>query len=295
MKLSKSNATVVQDAMANTRDGAGLSFREFIAYWIKYDVKPAVKNLRGRHATLSDQELEWKARFGWISDWPNGWYLRGMARRLSTDNLDEFGLFLQMHVRQAVLNHTSDEDEFTEVWPLLHALAIRDTSAIDRFIKNASFPLKAGHPDTRLIFNCVQALLRSDTSKAKALLKKRASGKTPAWLEGMIDCLEGILAEDAAQVASGLEQHLDGFKKASKINPLEKIISLEAHGLYRLAERIDPKLVAEVDTQRKLPWDQDFHDWSSSHQPVLTMTEFGRCPRPLASAFVNFERPEWMS
>ena len=123
LKLSKADASAVSAAVANTEDGAGASFQEFVAYCVGRDVTAAVKNQRPRHPDLTDRELEWNVRFGRLSDWPNGWYLRGVARRLATGNLDEFGLFLQMHVRQAILNHTTSDSEYTDVWPLLVVLA----------------------------------------------------------------------------------------------------------------------------------------------------------------------------
>jgi hypothetical protein len=75
---------------------------------------------------------------------------------------------------------------------------------------------------------------------------------------------------------------------------LEKIVSLAAHGLYRLAEQIDPTLVRDVDTERALPWDQEFHIWSTNSRPRLTVKHFGKkCPKPVAEAFVKLKRPEW--
>ena len=295
MKLAKSDLTAVNEAMRNIKDGAGLSFEEFIACWMKRDAKPAIFNTRNRYPKLTDQELEWKIRFGWISDWPNGWLLRGVARRFATGNLDEFGSFVQMHARQAILNHCANEDEYTDIWPLLTAIAIQDEPAITHFVKNATFPIKTGHADTRHIYNCVLALLGSRTSELEKLIKKRPTEKRPDWLEGIVACLAGVISQDASQVASGLEAHLKGFKKAKRINPLEKIISLEAHGLYRLVERIDPKLLANCDIQRTLPWDRAFHDWSCENQPKFTKKDFARCPEPLAKAFVTLNRPAWMS
>lgn len=294
MKLSKSDLSAVNQAMLNTKDGAGVSFEEFIAFWMKRDAKPAILNTRNRYPELTEQELEWKIRFGWISDWPNGWYLRGVARRFATGNLDEFGLFIQMHARQAILNHCANEDEFTDIWPLLCAIAIQDELAINQFVKNATFPIKSGHPDTRQIYNCVLALLSSRTSELEKLLKKKPTEKRPDWLEGMVTCLKGVLAQDASQVAAGIEAHLKGFKKAKRINPAEKIISLEAHGLYRLAERIDSSLVAECDIQQTLPWDREFHEWSCGNQPKLTLKNFPKSPEPLANAFLTLKRPAWM-
>lgn len=294
LKLSKADANAVNAAMANTEDGAGAGFQEFVAYWSGRDATASIKNQRPRYPDLTDRELEWNFRFGRLSDWPNGWYLRGVARRLATGNLDEFGLFLQMHVRQAVLNHSADDDEFTSVWPLLVALAIDDKAAVEEFIRVGTVPLKSGHSDTVRIFNGVHALLRSGTAKSKRTPKAQGQEKKPAWIDGIVACLEGIAAHDASQVAAGLEQHLEGFRKGVRINPLEKIISHTAHGLYRLAAGIDPDLVSTFDHRRGLPWDAEFHEWLSGPRRALSASDFGTCPKPLTAAFVTLKRPKWL-
>jgi hypothetical protein len=216
-----------------------------------------------------------------------------MARRLATDDLNEFGLFIQLHVRQAILNHDADEDESTDVWTLLPAIAIGDDLAIDRDVDIATFPLSRGHSDTRTIYNGVHAILRGEDSELEKLRRKRVSEKKPAWIRGIVACLQGIVTGDSSRVAFGIEQHLDGFRKGFRIDRLEKIISLEAHGLYRLAERIDGGLVRDFDTERRIPWDREFHAWSSTTRPALAIEHFGICPKPLAAAFVNLDRPEW--
>lgn len=293
MKTPKSDAKVVAEAMANDRVRANLAFDRFVAHWMERDAQKAIANTRAEYPDWPDEQLELNVRFGWISDWPNGWYLRGMARRLATDDLDEFGLFIQMHVRQAILNHDANEDECTDVWTLLPAIAIGDDLAIERYVDIATFPLSDGHPDTRTIYNGVHAILRSHAPELGSLQRKRMPEKKPAWIKGIIACLQGIISKDSSRVASGIEQHLDGFRKGFRIDPLEKIISLEAHGLFRLAERIDGNLVREFDTERGIPWDRDFHAWSSSTRPALATEHFGSCPKPLAAAFVNLERPQW--
>lgn len=290
MKLPKAYAEAVAEAMAEDSDQANLTFDGYVAYWLQQDAQSAIANNRAEYPDWPDEHLELNFRFEWISE---GWYERGMARRLATDDLEEFGLFIQMHVRQAILNHTADEDEFVDVWTLLPAIAIGDDLAIERYIAIATFPLTNGHPVVRTIYNGIHAILRSHASEVEKLRRKQLSEKKPAWLKGIVECLQGIVSQDSSRVASGIEQHLKGFRKSDRITPLEKIVSLEAHGLYRLAERIDPNLVQEFDTERGLPWDKDFHLWSSTTQPALAVEHFGNCPKPLSAAFVTLERPAW--
>ena len=293
MKLAKADATAVQEAMANTRNGAGLSFSEFVQFWLRYDAAPALKNTRTRYPDLTEEELEWKMRLGWLSDGIIGWYLRGVAQRCSTDNLEEFAQFILMHVRQSVLSHNPEDSEYTEVWPLLQALAIQDQPTIDRYMKIATFPLKSGHADSVRIYNGVHSLLRSIGNDSPATFNRKPGKKPATWLDGILCCLEGISTRDPDKVASGIEEHLQGFRKSGRSSTLEKLISLEAHGLYRLAEQVDKDLVATVNTERALPWDREFHAWSTENRPTLTEKDFGKCPKPLAEAFVKLTQPKW--
>lgn len=290
-EMPKEAASAVAEAMS--KDETRLSFEGFIANWMQRDATEAIANVRKHwHPDWPQVWLELKVRFDWICDPMNGWYLRGVARRFSSGDLDEFVQFIQMHVRQYKLLNARPGD--TDVWELLRALAIRDQEAVGRYVAETDFPLQDGHPDTRTIYNGVQALLRSDKAQLDVLQQKELSDKKPAWLTGIIRCLQGIAARDPARVALGVHQHLDGFRKAFRIHPLEKIVSLEAHGLYRLAEQIDPQLVRDVDMGRGLPWDQEFHIWSTKSRPRLTVAQFGKkCPKPLAEALVTLERPEW--
>lgn len=296
MYINKSTSAAVEKEMS-TGD-ANLRFEEYIAGWLKRDPTEAISNRRRRHPEWQDEWLEYNVRFGWISDSPNGWYLRGIARRIATDDLDEFGLFLQMYVRQAILHHRANEDyqnEFTDTWPLLIALAIGDQLAIDRYLEIATYPLSKGHPDVRTIYNGVHALLRGDNAAASELIAVKLSSitKKPLWLTGIVESLQGIVDRNASAFAKGIAAHLKGFPRRSYF-PLERSLSLEAHGLFRLAERISNRLGSEVEIDRDPPWDVEFHQWSAAWTPALSVAHFGACPRSLAAAFVTLERPPWI-
>jgi hypothetical protein len=290
MQVPAFAAKDLEQRMSNF-DG-NLSFNEFIEQWTERDPASAIANVQKSHPKWPAKFLPLYIQFGWISDIPDGWYLRGVARRIVMDDLDDFGLFIQMHVRQCVLNHDpGGGDEALEIWSLLKALAIADDDAIELWLARSTFPMTHGHPDTVTIYNGVQAILRSNKSQQTALLKAKSSEKKSEWLSGKIECLQGIVSGKPKVVASGLERHLAGFRKAFRLSTLEKLISLDAHGLYRLAERVDPELVEDFDTNRELPWDREFHEWSNEWRPTLAIDHFGKCPKALASAFVTLENP----
>jgi hypothetical protein len=297
MKLPKNKASDVAEAMLNEVTQAKLSFQEFIAYWMQYDASEGIANTRVNYPKLMkkgpERWLELKYRFESICDYPTGWYLRAIPRRAATGNLDEFGRFIQMQVRQMVLFQCVHGSSYTHIFELLLALAIGDDPAIERFLKTATFP-ESGRDKFSTIYNGVHALLREDAAEIDRLRKTKISKSTPTWAKGQVHCLQGIAERDASRVAAGIDEHLDGFYKAGWIDPMEKILSLQAHGMYRLAERIDPKLVRKFNTERDLPWDREFHAWSNGRVPKLAVEHFGDCPADLCAPFVTLEIPPWL-
>jgi hypothetical protein len=297
MKLPKNKASDVAAAMLNEHTEARLSFKEFIAYWMQYDATEGIANTRVNYPKLTEKGpemwLELKYRFESIGDYPTGWYLRAIPRRAATGNLEEFGRFIQMQVRQMVLFQCVHGSSYTHIFELLLALAIGDDPAIERFLATATFP-ESGHDKFTIIYNGVHALLREDAAEIDRLRKAKISKSTPTWAKGQVHCLQGIAERDASRVAAGIDEHLNGFYKAGWIDPMEKILSLQAHGMYRLAERIDPKLVRKFNTERDVPWDREFHAWSTGRGPALTVGDFGDCPQELCTPFVTLEIPPWL-
>ena len=297
MKLPRQKASDVAAAMLNVHREAGLSFEEFIAYWMQYDATEGIANTRINYPKLTkgpEKWLELKYRFESICDYPTGWYLRAIPRRAATGNLDEFARFIQMQVRQAVLFQCLHGSSYTHSFELLLALAIGDDPAIERFVATATFP-EPGRDRFTTIYNGLHALLRNDAAGIDRLRKAKISNGTPTWAKGEMNCLQGIAERDASRVAAGIDEHLNGFYKAGWVDPMEKILSLQAHGMFRLAERIDPKLVRGVDTDRDAPWDREFHAWSTGCTPKLAVSDFGDCPEELCAPFVTLEIPEWLS
>jgi hypothetical protein len=296
MQLPKQYAAAVAKAMLY--EETMLSFKEFIAYWLQYDAREAIANTRINYPKLTEKGpekwLELKCRFDWICDYPTGWYLRAIPRRAATGNLDEFGRFIQMQVRQMVLHQCAHASSYTRVFDLLLALAIGDDPAIELFLATATFPVSVGG-HFKIIYNGVHALLREDAAEIDRLRKTKISKTTPTWAKGQVHCLQGIAECDASRVAAGIDEHLSGFYKAGWIDPMEKILSLQAHGMFRLAERIDPKLVRKFNTERDLPWDREFHAWSTGRAPKLAVGDFGDCPQELCAPFVTLKIPEWLN
>ncbi|HWB08176.1 MAG TPA: hypothetical protein VG826_02940 [Pirellulales bacterium] len=290
MKLPKQSASAVVEAMS--REETKLSFEGFVAHWLQYDARQGIANWRERHPTWPEKWLERRYRFLLICDPLNGWYLRGIARRAATGDLDEFGLFIQMQVRQAVMLQPAADNSATDVNELLlPALAIGDQPAIERHLAKATFPKPGAH---MVVYNGVQALLRDDPAEIDRLRKAKVPKSTSARTKGLVHCLQGIAAGDASRVAAGIEEHLNGFYKAFCIDPIEKILSLDAHAMFRLAERIDPKLTLEFNTDRDVPWDREFHAWSTDWLPTLAVDHFGDCPEDLCAPFVTLEIPPWL-
>ena len=73
----------------------------------------------------------------------------------------------------------------------------------------------------------------------------------------------------------------------------EKPISIEAHGLYRLAQKIEPELLAKFDPLTALPWDAEFHAWTTANAAELLASDFGYCPDKFLRPFLTSKRPKW--
>lgn len=85
MKLPEHAASAVVEAMS--REETKLSFAGFIAQRMNFDATEAIANMRPQHPGWREEWLERRFRFERISDWADGWYLRGVARRAATGDL----------------------------------------------------------------------------------------------------------------------------------------------------------------------------------------------------------------
>lgn len=296
MKLTKADRSAIDETLSNPDWKIDLSFADYIRQLYEegqeFLARKVVNTREHLHPDWPDEWIE-KNCTCTLLHWNLHEVMRGVARRFINGDVGELALHLQMFVRYAALGHQANESEYIDIWRLLPALAIDDNAAVERFVELATFPIVDSHPDVRVIYNGVHAILRSDDQELEKLRAFTVS-KQPAWLGGMIVCLQGIADIDPSRVATGHEQHLAGFRRSFRSNQLEKIISFEAHGLYRLAQRVNPDLVQDIDTQRGLPWDREFHAWTTNNKVSIKLEHFPNWPKELASVFVDLVPVPWL-
>ena len=82
----------------------------------------------------------------------------------------------------------------------------------------------------------------------------------PDCYRAILETLHGIIEADSPSVAAGLERVLATFRR-QELFDYETIISFHAHALAELAYWVSPKLLADFDVDRPLPWDREYYHW----------------------------------
>jgi len=272
-----------------------LSFEDYIGSCMQRDPTQAIENRRRECPNWPDEWLEGHVRFRWISD-HNGWLTRGVARRIVSGDFDELQLFLEMHVRSRFLwysNYAKNQEEYLEIWPLLVALAINDRITIQRHTEFATFPLvKSRGGEAARLFNAVHLLLREPTSTKIADLDLRTSKSTASWLKGCLEFIEACVRHDPTMAQNAFDAIVDGYRKSSQINLMEKAIAFCAHGLLRVAERVSPDLRVSHPTGTSLPWDAELHA-AAANRELLSRDHFPGVPSWLVNSFVDLRPLPW--
>jgi hypothetical protein len=276
------------------QDDGRLTLEEFLERQQTIDFTEAVVNSKPDFPQLSERELRLHSLFSVIADLEDGWLRRGVARRLSLDDPGELARFLSMNSRVKYLWYggiVDNQDEYTNVFDVLRALAARDLDVALAFANTGTFPLR-GRDRFVLAYNGVYAVLRRSRSYYRAFERALSGRKITRWFSGMCECLRGIMRSDASLVAKGLDQML----KARSIwnDPIEKIICLEALGLHELARWVSPNLVSEFNPDRPLPWDRKFHEWSLANLSPMRGVRLPGVPLVIRKAILLLERPRWL-
>jgi hypothetical protein len=275
--------------------GGRLSLEEFVAQQQAVDLTEAVANAVPDLPHLSRRDLYLHTLFTGIADLEDEWLSRGVARRLTLDEPAELARFLGMNSRVKYLWHggiVGNENEYGNVYDALRGLAVRDVDVALAFATTGTFPLRSGHRDTVLAYNGVYSVLRRESSYPRTFERALAGRKTTRWFGGLYEGLRGIMKADGSLVAQGLDQMLKA--RSPWHGPLEKVINLEAHGLYELARWVSPDLVSEFDTDRPLPWDRKLTEWTVRNKSPMRGVRLPGLPLALRKAILRLERPQWL-
>ncbi len=194
-----------------------------------------------------------------------------IARRVQADEPSELALGLLFLVRHkwagyALLREKNrNPDSLWEV--LLLAAAIHDWDLFNKML--LLLPDRAlgpfGAQDTEwLLYEMLLSILR-DTyplpshAEASGFRKNRLP-----YFSAIIASLVVMGDRNAGGFSSALEGLLAKTRSSRGLDAEDRLLCIHAHGLWEVAKRVDPKLVANWDISRGLPWDAEFHEFTRS-------------------------------
>lgn len=253
------------------------------------------RNLRQQHQ-LNDDECEAMVEMSLFS---RDILRRGVARRIAFNNLSDLRTALSLPFRMGSLSRLRfgypGGGDYTDAWPLLHALAAKDIAVVRRFFEVNDTPLKgSGNRSAMLIHNAMLAIVTRNEALQRNLLKPLAEQRKPVAITQPIHTvLGGIIANDSSEVAAGLAQLMKNFRRFTYLFDEGKIICFEAHGLAELALEINSSLLDKFDVAQGLPWDAAFFEWLRGESSSPVYPELAK-KSPLLDKWLNrLEISDW--
>lgn len=293
MRFPKTYVDEACVSIANPELDHRLNFQEFVASCMDRDPSRAMENRRRKNPDWPVEWLEGAVRLRWLCD-GNGWLVRGTARRIVSNDIREFQLFLEMHVRSRFHSYCKNEDEYVEIWPLLVSLAIDDRVAEARYLDIASFPLKNSRGgEAARLFNVIHQLLREPGTRVSDLDLRTTKG-CAVWLRSCLRFVKAFVERNRSEAEDTLNDILQGFRKSPQINLMEKAIAFCALGLYRVCDRVAPDLGLPVPTDSNLPWDSKLYNASADRQ-AISRIHFDGVPEWLCGSIVDLRPLPWQS
>jgi len=218
----------------------------------------------------------------------------GIARRIVHDDPAELALGVSLGARLAWLMRKLDEQKGAgmaedDASVGMGALPVMDVALI-RMVIDA--PILDDEPGRRLLYQGVAAAFHRDLQALRGVVERFNKRGVYRDLEGMRTCLTGVAGEDPERVTVGLTEILENENRNRKKKE-GRIISLDAHQFYRLAEWFSPELVAGFDVTQPLPWDAGFHAYTKAHPDPLEGLDLSDISPLLHDALIHLKLPAW--
>ena len=187
---------------------------------------------------------------------------RGVARRIQTGDPEELEAALSLSARLEWENACYPGQpwgtSYPNVWIALRGLAAGDIEVAQAILRARCHD--RGHKPTVTIYDAVEAIVMKDRPAQARLTPKIAKCKAPDCYRAILETLDGIIEADSPSVAAGLERVVATFRR-QELFAYETIISFYAHALAELAYWVSPKLLADFEVDRPLPWDREYYHW----------------------------------
>lgn len=198
-----------------------------------------------------------------------------IARRIHLAQVDDLRTAMVLYARIELANwmtHLSLEKRFDT---LLSAFVAHDPISI----RNAAAELDF---DERFPGDWSFEALRAIALRDDALIQRAADrGSSPSSHSldlPTVMALLAILQRDAREFQKSLEMILNQERES----PLTFGISLQGHGLYRVAQWRSPELVEGFNTQQEFPWDVEYHSACESPENLFKRIDWSNVPAPLS-------------
>jgi hypothetical protein len=222
---------------------------------------------------------------------------RGVARRIVTDNPNELEAALSLSARLDWL-HTCNPSRqsgqsYPDIWFALRGLAAGDIEVARAIFRTRCHDSKGGHKPTVLIYDAVEAIMMKDRKAQAGIASRIAQCNMPDWFRAVLETLLGVIEADSSVVAAGLERVLATFRRQQDPFDYEMIISLHAHALAELAYWVSPKLLAEFEMNRALPWDRAYYRWLRRKPRSTAYRDLSSYSKLLNRWVHDLDEPEW--
>lgn len=136
------------------------------------------------------------------------------------------------------------------------------------------------------------SIIADDSQLLPRLWSEMTKGKKPPWLTAWYIVLKAIADRDPSAVAEGLQGFLARFRRLN--HDYDAVVNLDAHGLYQLAQSLDPNLVSQFDTEQAYPWDAEFHAWCTANADPLAGIDLNGISNDLHQVVIERTTPIWM-
>jgi hypothetical protein len=222
---------------------------------------------------------------------------RGVARRVMTGDPDEMESALSLSARLDWLHRCNPSwqkrQSYPDIWFALRGLAAGDIDVARAIFRTRSHGSKGGHKPTVLIYDAVEAIVMKDREAQASIAPRIAKCNMPDWFRAVLETLQGVVEDDSSIVAAGLERVLATFRRQQDPFDYEMIVSLHAHALAELAYWVSPKLLAEFEVERALPWDRAYYRWLRRKPRSTAYRDLSSYSVLLNRWVHDLEEPEW--
>lgn len=209
----------------------------------------------------------------------------GVIRRVATRDPAELVLAVFFHNRRvwrAAYATRSERNRYHDwLWrELLQALVVGDIEFVEHLVGRLPSEGTLNYRECdQLIYEVVYALLSCDDldrqrEGIRAKIRDRNKRSYIAFQRSIVEGLDAICANDSTAVAESIGRTGAAMRR-THCGEEGKFVCLEGHGLWALAHRIDPALVADFDTSSPLPWDRGLHAFTRTLRDPRTLFDAG--------------------